>query len=261
MGWSGAGLAGGWAAKATHLGRAIPTSPTAETGLLLWVHADDTPDDTGGSLWWRDRTDNNYDLVQPAGASYPALSDTSYPGNKPGITFDGIDDSLFTFGIEVGEAVSGNNRAVSIFSRVAITSASDAEDTIWGFGLTSSDVPTFFFRTNTDRTLVLFRRDDANVSVVLTTTQTLTLGQAYYITVIFTGTTATIYIDGVVTSVNAAAMSVGSASLNSLSVGALRRTLVDGFSNAVHAEHLVYDHAVSGSALTDLHSYLAAENA
>lgn len=90
---------------------------------------------TGVSAWANRGSTASVDMVQPTGALQPAYSATGWDGNRPALTFDGIDDFLQN---TAPAAIARNAPGVTVAAAVAPTALAVQRRSIWSVS-TASD--------------------------------------------------------------------------------------------------------------------------
>jgi hypothetical protein len=106
--------------------------------LSLWLDADDPSTITiaTGVSEWRDKSRNGNNAIQATGSFQPSYSATAFPGNLPGVLFDGIDDIMDVSTTAMRNTTHGVYWA---FSRTSITGLGDAYRPMIGILTSSGD--------------------------------------------------------------------------------------------------------------------------
>ena len=114
------------------------TSPTAFSGLSVWLTSDSVQADVTGrvSKWWDMSGNSNHSLQTNISLQPIKISNVSQINNKPLVRFDGVDDFL-----QISDANSidfSNGFTVLLISKQAIAASTQAILCKWDYGVQSS---------------------------------------------------------------------------------------------------------------------------
>jgi hypothetical protein len=202
-------------------------------------------------------------LLQATGTSRPAYSATSWGGTRPGLTFDGTTDVLEGDGLAA--SVTGTDQPFTVVMAAQILTLGTSVDirSLWGFGRNGVDPPLHDLRLPASVSGVIGsgRRDDASTSRVKDAATAVDTNRHIY-SLTFTGTRVALHIDGVLdanldgVSTPAADSDVGATTLDTFSVGGIRRIGLSGLTHMVLGGILVYAGALSGAERAEAEHYL-----
>lgn len=196
---------------------------------------------------WFDQTGAGRHATQATTASQPKLANAGavpLVNGKPAMVFDGVDDYLGADA--VASVFTGVDKPGTFVSVFKLDAAQYSE--LLAFG-NSGNITEIFKPFSDDGTGTWYsnRRDSTGLLKVAnhgTTVMSQSLMDAY-----FTGTTLSVYRNGAVT-LNPTDFDVGTVGLNTFTLGAIRRTSLQGYARASFQEVLVYPSDRSASRST-----------
>jgi len=184
---------------------------------------------------WHSQTGSN-DATQTTAGYQPKIVSSGVvimEEGKPAIQFDGSDDRLSADG--VAAIVSGTDRPDSRFAVFKSSGTTPSE--FFCFANSGNDIPLRgFLHNGTSSGVLVFFRDNAAVAKSHAVgTQTFSQKVAAFCC---NGSSATVSLDGVVSAT--LDVDVGATTLNTATIGAVRRTTVGSFFNGTIQEIIVY---------------------
>lgn len=206
--------------------------------LTAWVGAGD-----GFVHTWYDQSGNERNATQATAAAQPKVVSSGTlvtEGGRPTLQFDGVDDRLAADSIS--EITSGSDKQDSRFVVYKTSGSSPSE--FFCFANTGSDIPLRgLAHGGTASRVLLFFRDNASVTKshtvgVQTANQRVT-------SLCCNGTSASVSLDGA--SYGPFDIDVGATTLNTATIGAVRRLSTGSFFTGTISELIVYPSDVSAS--------------
>jgi hypothetical protein len=197
-------------------------SPLQIASLLGWYVADDlgaTLSDGGSVITWQDRGPFDFDLDRGSVGASPTYQTEELNGHA--VVRFVTDDYLIS---SVGDytALDGSDKPYSVFTVFKTSDDSKRQDIVTflqnGSAVEMIIAQRYIEAGTVGRTFNL-KRDDASTLVTLATTQVIAEGTYAMVSVVDTGTTVSIWHDGVATSIADTASNVGNIDINQLVVG------------------------------------------
>jgi len=230
------------------------------TGLDLWLKSDTGVTLAGSQVTqWNDQSGNSNHATQGSSSLRPLLV-TNQLNGYPAIRFDGIDDYLQVNGI--GTLPTGIDKPMSVFVVTKRTSAL-AQNTAWLSWYSSNigDYQSYVGPLGHEGGQYQSRkRDSAGIFKGAGPAGTTTINSFIYCSVVWSGTTASIWEDGVL-QINAGDINLGSTFVDRAVIGALFFNY-NGSNKLYHlqgdiVEMLVYDSALNTTDRQAVEAYLA----
>ena len=213
----------------------------------------------GGNLvsQWTDRSGEGNHATQTVATNKPLWVDAQING-YPSIRHDGIDnflsiDSLATI-------LDGNDTPFTWFGVFKLLGGLGDADALWGVGLSSSSIPFMDFITYDygDGTKYhLRRRDEGGAALLRASGGTPDTTAWHYAILTFSGTTVSLWVDGVKVIDEAALDGDSLGILDNFALGAATRAGPLSYFNMEYAAKGFYDNAISGPNVTLLNTFLA----
>jgi hypothetical protein len=223
----------------------ITQVPLTVPGLVTWLDADDPsgngtqPANSSAIATWVDKSGNGYSPTQATGANQPLFT-LNRLGGKPGVVFDGVNDSL-------AKTSYYNLKQMTIF---VVGNINTQSDTFYEVSNGTINTGTSCFYLITD----LFSRYTQGTSTLKDVVKTngLPFGPSI-VTNYYDGSNLYSYVNAQLT--GSVASTVNTNTLNKLNVGCLASNnfFMDGFIN----ELLIYSIPLSGTEITKVTRYLA----
>lgn len=229
-------------------------APSAVSGLKIWLDANRgiTKSGTDRVSQWRDQSGSSNDANQGVGANQPKW----YAGAS------GINGNAFIRFTASGSEHMTANTAVSTFSgsdkafTLAIVfrkTTNTGTQNFFALGNAASTTPVHQIYTNAGSNYATYRRDDGSTSV--STNGGTPNTSVHVATWVFTGTTISAWIDGAQI-INAAALNVGTATFDTLGIGAWSSTSILQPFDGDMGEICLYDSALGTTDRQNIEGYL-----
>lgn len=159
-----------------------------------------------------------FHLNQATGANQPWLNPTGWGGVETAGQFNGTNQWMQVDAM----AAQFSGTDLPVFALCVVEEASSGQDAaFWHIGNSTTTNPRIDLFDNGAGFYRSIKRDDAGVPATNVTTLA-TDANRHVVAVMHTGTTVTIWVDGVVTSVNAAASNVGLTTVDQVTLAAFR---------------------------------------
>lgn len=228
-------------------------------GLVFWGDPDAayiTKDGSNRVSNWVDRNAGVQALTQGTAADKPLWSATSINGH-PGITFAVANtEYMVSSSAGIADFVSGADKPLTVIAMMQFVTAAVATRIAFGWGSTGGNNPQLYLANDATAHYVQNKRDDVVAQVNLVSTQTIDTANYHVVTFKHTGTTSTVYTDGVVTSINASASDLGVATLNRFAIGALFKAGAASHSDILMGQFLAFDSALGDTDRGLVETYL-----
>lgn len=92
-------------------------NPRNISNLLAWYDSTFGITAPGGTVTnWKDRSPNSYNATVSSAGTRPTYSATGWKSNRPGVTFDGVDDGMFANPSALGTYPNGTGVPLTIFA-------------------------------------------------------------------------------------------------------------------------------------------------
>jgi len=191
-----------------------------------------------------DQSGNARHLTADAGKQ-PAYSATGWNGAEPACDFDGAAEFMRANG--VGVALAGTDVPFTLVITLQMLAQATGKYVVGCSAANAGANGRHYIQTGSATNAIQSRRtDDAAANDADTTTETLGVGR-HIVSMVFTGTAITIYLDGTVTTVSAAVCNVGLMSTARFGLAALIYGIaetVTGYANMRVASCHVYNAAL-----------------
>jgi len=232
-------------------------TPTSITGCKLWLDATRgiTKDGSNKVSAWADQSGLGNNASQGSAGNQPTwVAPTSGTNGNAHILFASASTEYMTAN-GAATPFSGSDKAFTL-SAVFKKTTNVGTQNLFVLGRASSTTPVHQIYTNASSNYATFRRDDASASASTNggTPDTST----HVLTVVFSGTTFSAWIDGA-NIINAAALNVGTATLDTLGIGAWSSTSVLQPFDGRICEIVVHDTALGTSDRQSMEAYLTSK--
>ena len=214
----------------------LPVPPVA--GPLLWYRADLGIVLNGSDVQdWQDQSGNGNHLTQADVTQQPEFLATGFNGRKT-VSFDGVDEILgLTGGLD---DISGDDKPNTVIWAGKLNSTA-ADRHMWSFASATAGGTFHGYRTNSSNRHSI-RRISTQVNGDVNTADT----GDHYFSQVFTGTTVSMYEDGVVLdNINGQPMDTATAVMTRFAIGGKFGTSEGDYMNCAVSELIVYASALS----------------
>lgn len=232
------------------------TPPNAIAGLLAWWKSDAGITLVSGAVdSWADQSGNSHTASAAASTNRPAYS--TVINGKTVLTFDGSSDYLTANALATH--LNGNDTPFTVMFSAKPTTTSPATNMILFAPGQSTSVNYFHIVGYRTTGYIISQRRAVNSGdqVIVDSSPTSYTTTMAVVSMVFTGTAVSIYINGTVV-VNNVAMNVGSmaSNFNRVGIGALVRSAVENYFSGDLGEVIVYNSAISTTDRSAVEFYL-----
>lgn len=235
----------------------IAGGPPVIGGCKLWLDATKGVTKDGSNLvsQWNDQSGNGNHATQGTGANQPTWTAASSGINgNPFLAFSSASSQYMTAN-GAATTFSGSDKPFSLAIVFKKTTNSGTQN-YFALGRASSTTPVHQLYTNGSSNYAFYRRDDASSSV--TTGAGTPDTSTHVVTVVFTGTDISIWVDGT-NVVSAFAANVGTATFDTVGIGAWSSTSILQPFNGAIGEVILHDSALGTTDRQTIEAYLTAK--
>jgi hypothetical protein len=235
-----------------------PDDPSVSGQLVSWLstNTDKTLDGSGVQTWHTEVGSSNNDMDRLNAATQPSI----VSGVQNGLDAVYFDGSEYLQGVAAFyNLFSGDDKPCTVLAVIRSDELDSATlQEVFALGRLTDATPLMAFGVGTDtqNDCILQRRADDGGSALGRRGGVISSGTWQIVGFSFTGTECDVYIDGSTVFNNPSGMDVNTMNIDSIVMGAFKRTSVTDFFKGMIGEMVIYTSGLDGTAMSGISNWL-----